>query len=101
MICNALSLFTYCFVSTVTSLAGRWPSDIEDDSDDIDLALFAFKECNFPYPVDVARDGAEALDLRHGRRLNKNQGESENEKVLCQGVSDIRGQGEERAPGGD
>jgi two-component system response regulator len=35
---------------------------VEDDSDDIDLALFAFKECNFAYPVDVARDGAEALD---------------------------------------
>ncbi len=35
---------------------------VEDDSDDMDLTLFAFKKCRFPYPVDVARDGAEAWE---------------------------------------
>jgi len=36
---------------------------VEDDADDMDLTLFAFKQCRFPYPVDVARDGAEAWEL--------------------------------------
>ncbi len=36
---------------------------VEDDSDDMDLTLFALKQCGFPYPVDVARDGAEAWDF--------------------------------------
>jgi two-component system response regulator len=35
---------------------------VEDDSNDMDLTLFAFKQCCFPYPVDVARDGAEAWE---------------------------------------
>ena len=35
---------------------------VEDDPDDLDMTLFAFKECGFSYPIDVARDGAEALD---------------------------------------
>jgi two-component system response regulator len=34
---------------------------VEDFTDDMDLMLFAFKKYNFPYSVDVARDGAEAL----------------------------------------
>ena len=35
---------------------------VEDDPDDLDLTLFAFKQCRFPYPADVARDGAQALE---------------------------------------
>jgi CheY-like chemotaxis protein len=36
---------------------------VDDDHDDLDLILFAFKQCGFPYPIDVARDGAQALDF--------------------------------------
>lgn len=36
---------------------------VEDEPDDLELMLFAFKQRGFPYPLDVARDGAQALDL--------------------------------------
>ena len=35
---------------------------VEDDPDDMALTLFALKQCGFPYPADVARDGAQALE---------------------------------------
>lgn len=34
---------------------------VDDDPDDLELLLFAFKQSGFPYPLDVARDGAQAL----------------------------------------
>lgn len=34
---------------------------VDDDPDDVELALRAFREVRFPYRVDVARDGEEAL----------------------------------------
>ena len=36
---------------------------VDDDLDDLELLLFAFKQHGFPYPIDVARDGAQALDF--------------------------------------
>jgi two-component system response regulator len=35
---------------------------VEDNPDDVDLALMAFRMVGVPVEVDVARDGAEALD---------------------------------------
>lgn len=35
---------------------------VEDNPDDVDLTLRAFKRAGITRPVDVARDGAEALD---------------------------------------
>ncbi|HVR86582.1 MAG TPA: response regulator [Planctomycetota bacterium] len=35
---------------------------VEDSRDDVDLALLAFRMNGFPVAIDVARDGAEALD---------------------------------------
>jgi two-component system response regulator len=35
---------------------------VEDNPDDIDLALFAFKKSNFSNRVHIVRDGAEALE---------------------------------------
>ena len=35
---------------------------VEDNPDDVDLALFAFKKSNFGNRVHVVRDGAEALE---------------------------------------
>lgn len=35
---------------------------VEDNPDDVDLTLRAFKRAGITQPVDVARDGAEALD---------------------------------------
>jgi two-component system, response regulator len=40
---------------------------VEDNPDDVALTLLAFKEIRFPYKVDVARDGVEALDYLFGR----------------------------------
>ncbi|MBN2523836.1 MAG: response regulator [Bacteroidales bacterium] len=34
----------------------------EDNANDIELTLTAFKECNLANPVDVVRDGEEVLD---------------------------------------
>ncbi len=34
----------------------------EDNQDDIELTLAAFKESNLANPIDIVRDGAEALD---------------------------------------
>lgn len=41
---------------------------VEDDADDLSLALLAFRDGNFPYPVDVARDGAQALAHLRGAK---------------------------------
>ncbi len=35
---------------------------VEDNPDDVDLAMFAFKKSNFSNRVHVVRDGAEALE---------------------------------------
>jgi two-component system, response regulator len=39
---------------------------VEDNPDDVDLTLRAFRKNNIGNPVDVARDGAEALDSLFG-----------------------------------
>ncbi|MRR17163.1 MAG: response regulator [Deltaproteobacteria bacterium] len=39
---------------------------VEDNPDDVDLTLRAFKQNNIPNRVAVARDGAEALDYLQG-----------------------------------
>ncbi len=39
---------------------------VEDNEDDIDLTLLAFKRSRLANEVTVARDGAEALRLLHG-----------------------------------
>ncbi|MGI5835607.1 MAG: response regulator [Chloroflexota bacterium] len=40
---------------------------VEDNPDDIDLTLRAFKKSNLLNEVVVARDGVEALELLHGK----------------------------------
>lgn len=40
----------------------------EDSEQDIELALAAFKEHHLPNPIDVVRDGAEALDYLFCRK---------------------------------
>jgi two-component system response regulator len=40
---------------------------VEDNPDDVDLTLRAFKRAGITTPVDVARDGVEALDYLHAR----------------------------------
>ena len=35
---------------------------VEDDPDDLELILHTFREANMTNPVEVARDGQEALD---------------------------------------
>ena len=39
---------------------------VEDNPDDVDLTLRAFKKNNIANEIVVARDGAEALELLHG-----------------------------------
>lgn len=39
---------------------------VEDNPNDVDLTLIALKEREFPYQVNVVRDGAEALDFLFG-----------------------------------
>lgn len=36
---------------------------IEDDPSDLELALLAFRKSNIANPIEVARDGAEALEM--------------------------------------
>ena len=36
---------------------------VEDNPDDVDLTLHAFKKCNFSNRIHVVRDGAEALEF--------------------------------------
>ena len=45
----------------------------EDNDNDIELTLAAFKECNLANPVDVVKDGAEALDylFYKGKYINR------------------------------
>lgn len=45
----------------------------EDSENDIELTLGAFKETNLANPVDVVRDGAEALDYLFYRGKYKNR----------------------------
>ena len=40
---------------------------VDDNPDDVDLALLAFREARICNPVDVARSGQEALDRLSGR----------------------------------
>jgi len=49
---------------------------VEDNPDDVTLTLEAFRETNFTYEIEVASDGAEALDFlfgtgKHGGRDTK------------------------------
>jgi len=39
---------------------------VEDNPDDVDLTLLAFKKSNISNMVIVAKDGVEALDYLHG-----------------------------------
>ena len=43
---------------------------VEDDPDDEELTIRGFKRMNLENPVDVARDGQEALDYLFGSREN-------------------------------
>lgn len=36
---------------------------VDDDPDDLEFILFAFKQSGFPYLLEVTRDGAQALDF--------------------------------------
>lgn len=38
---------------------------VEDDSDDIELALLGFRNSGFEHEIVIARDGQHALDLLH------------------------------------
>jgi CheY-like chemotaxis protein len=40
---------------------------VEDNPKDLELSLAALARCKLANPVEVARDGAEALDFLHGR----------------------------------
>lgn len=40
---------------------------VEDDPKDVELTLIAFERCSLANPVEVARDGAEALDYLYAR----------------------------------
>ncbi|WKB53511.1 response regulator [Eleftheria terrae] len=40
---------------------------VEDNPKDLELALAALQRCQLANPVEVARDGAEALDYLYGR----------------------------------
>src|SRR6185295_13241798 len=40
---------------------------VEDNPEDLALALFAFKKCPLPCGIETARDGEEALDFIFGR----------------------------------
>ena len=40
---------------------------VEDSVDDVDLALRAFRQSQFANPIEVARDGVEALDYLYHR----------------------------------
>lgn len=40
---------------------------VEDSPKDLELAMAALKRCQLANPIEVARDGAEALDYLHGR----------------------------------
>lgn len=40
---------------------------VEDDPDEVELTLAAFRKHNFANNVEVARDGEEALDFLYGR----------------------------------
>lgn len=46
---------------------------IEDNSDDVELTLLALERSNCANPIEVVRDGAEALDylFRQGAHLNR------------------------------
>jgi two-component system response regulator len=46
---------------------------VEDNPDDLELALLAFERGNVPVAVDVARDGAEALDYFAGHHAEPPQ----------------------------
>lgn len=48
----------------------------EDSDNDIELTLAAFEECNLANPVDIVKDGEEALDylFYRGKYSNKNKG---------------------------
>lgn len=35
---------------------------VDDDADDVELALLGLNKANFPYPVEVARGGDDALE---------------------------------------
>lgn len=39
---------------------------VEDNADDVELALLAFQQEAFPYKIMVARDGQQALDFLFG-----------------------------------
>ncbi|NNN06534.1 MAG: response regulator [Elusimicrobia bacterium] len=40
---------------------------VEDNPDDVDLTLLAFKEVGFTHPIIVVHDGSQALDYLFGR----------------------------------
>ena len=55
---------------------------VEDNPDDVDLTLRAFKKNNITNPVIVARDGVEALDYLHGTGMYAGR-----EERICRSLS--------------
>lgn len=53
---------------------------VEDDSNDMELTLMALKKNNLANPIDVVRDGAQALDYLH--RKGEFQGREENNPAV-------------------
>ncbi|HUF46232.1 MAG TPA: response regulator [Vicinamibacterales bacterium] len=51
----------------MTDSSGKSLLLVEDNTDDLELALRAFKLNNLPHDVQIARDGSEALDRLLGR----------------------------------
>src|SRR5438128_1003518 len=49
---------------------------VEDNPNDVELTLLAFRACNLANRVRIARDGVEALDMLFGNSMGKYTGES-------------------------
>jgi two-component system response regulator len=51
---------------------------VDDNADDTELMLYAFKEINFPFKVATARDGQEAVDYLfcRGRFTGRDRGDA-------------------------
>ena len=55
---------------------------VEDNDDDLDLTLRALKKRNLSAPVQVARDGAEALDFLFGTGSHAGRNTAEQPRVV-------------------
>ena len=55
---------------------------VEDNPDDVELTLHAFKTANLANTVHVARDGVEALEFLFGTALDNDQAIQEKPKLI-------------------